>query len=197
MRRSAGHLADRLQPPPTRGALPDNQVYTIFGDRRGRIWFGTGGGVAVLSVSPDDFGLGAYEPGRWTTHTRPTAPLAGDAVHAIAEDGRGRLYFGTAAGITVLDESESDPARRWRQLGAGPAGGLPDCRSGARPGGRPRMGASGRAPPAAWPCSTPSAGGGWQTFRAHPLRRWLGLLRPALWEGHIISNDVTSLVFSR
>ena len=35
--------------------------------------------------------------------------------------------------------------------------------------------------------------GGWQSFRAHPLGRWVGLLRPALWEGHIISDDVTSL----
>ena len=181
--------------PSTRGGLPDNQVYTIFGDRRGRIWFGTGGGVAALSVSPDDFGLGAYEPGRWTTHSRPTAPLAGDAVHAIAEDGRGRLYFGTAAGITVLDESESDPARRWRQLGAGPAGGLPDPAVHAlavAPDGRLWAGTAGGL--AVLDPERPDAG--WQTFRAHPLRRWLALLpdRPG---NRILADDVTALAFTR
>ncbi|HEX2517480.1 MAG TPA: two-component regulator propeller domain-containing protein, partial [Chloroflexota bacterium] len=89
----------------TAGRLPDNQVYTVLGDSRGRVWFGTAGGAAALTPDPDGFGLGAFEQSRWMTLTRPDVPLAADEVHAIAEDSRGRLYFGTRNGISVLDES--------------------------------------------------------------------------------------------
>jgi ligand-binding sensor domain-containing protein len=179
----------------TRGGLPHNQVYTIFGDSRGRIWFGTGAGVAALTVSGDEFGLGAYDAGRWTTYTRPAAPLAGDTVHAIAEDRRGRLYFGTASGISVLDESEPDPTRRWRRLGAGPAGGLPDPAVQAlavAPDGR--LWAGTRDGLAVLDPERPDAG--WQTFRALPLSRWLAVW-PARRESHILADDVTALVFTR
>ena len=193
----------------TAGGLPDNQVYTVLGDSQGRIWFGTAGGAAVLTPDPTAFGLGAFEPSRWTTLTRPGAPLAGDEVHAIAEDSRGRLYFGTRSGISVLDESQPDPARRWRQLPASsPEGSAAGGGAGGSAGGLPhpwvqalvvgpdgRLWAGTRGGLAVIDADRPEAG--WQSYRAHPLGRWVGLLWPPLWQGHIVSDDVTSLLFSR
>jgi ligand-binding sensor domain-containing protein len=175
----------------TGGRLPDNQVYTVLGDSRGRIWFGTAAGAAALSPDSAGYGLGAFEQSRWTTLTRPDAQLAGDAVHAIAEDRRGRLYFGTREGISVLDESQPDPARRWRQIGGLPHPWVQALVVG--PDGRLWAGTKGGL--AVLDPDRPEAG--WQSFKAHPLGRWIGFLWPPLGEGHIVSDDVTSLVFSR
>ena len=125
----------------TGGGLPDSQVYTIVGDSRGRVWFGTAGGAAALTPAPARHGLGAYDADRWQTFTRANAPLAHDQVHAILEDRQGRIWFGTHAGISVLDEAIPAPAGdtgvrpgarvpaygrgRWQQFtaaGAGAAG---------------------------------------------------------------------------
>ena len=137
----------------TAGRLPDNQVYTVLGDSRGRIWFGTAGGAAALTPDPDGFGLGAFEQSRWMTLTRPAVPLAGR---------RGARHRGGQPGTPLLRHQERD-------LGAGriPAGPRPalapapiqvsrrDCRGTARtPGCRPSRwaptGASGRAPGVGW-----------------------------------------------
>ena len=188
----------------TAGGLPDNQVYTVLGDSQGRIWFGTAGGVAALTPDPTDFGLGAFEPSRWMTLTRPGAPLAGDEVHAIAEDGRGRLYFGTRNGISVLDEFRAGPrpalapapiqlsrgARRRGELGGLPHPWVQALVVG--PDGRLWAGTRGGL--AVIDPDRPESG--WQSFRAHPLGRWVGLMWPPLWQGHILSDDVTSLLFS-
>jgi hypothetical protein len=37
---------------------------------------------------------------------------------------------------------------------------------------------------------------GWQSYRADPRRRWLGFLWPPHWDGRIVGDDVTSLVFA-
>ena len=62
-----------------------------WGDRRGGFWLRhRRRALAALTPDPTDFGLGAFEQSRWMTLTRPAVPLAADAVHAIAEDSRGR-----------------------------------------------------------------------------------------------------------
>ncbi|HEV2126828.1 MAG TPA: two-component regulator propeller domain-containing protein, partial [Chloroflexota bacterium] len=99
----------------TRGALPDDMVYAVYGDSRGRVWFGTAGGAASLLPDPSGHGLGAYNSERWLTITRSNAPLPNERVHAIVEDRQGRLWFGTEGGIAVLDESQAaDAPDRWR-----------------------------------------------------------------------------------
>jgi ligand-binding sensor domain-containing protein len=178
----------------TNGALPDNQVYAILGDSRGRIWFGTAHGVAALTPAPDDFGLGAYDAPRWLTFAGQPSPLAGEGVHALAEDGQGRLYFGTDSGVAVLDESEPDPGRRWLRLGGAPAGGLPDPRVRALAVGPDgRLWAGTRGGLAVIDPARPQVG--WRTYRAHPVRRWTGYLWPAHWESQILADDVTALAW--
>jgi ligand-binding sensor domain-containing protein len=180
----------------TRGALPDNQVYTIVGDGQGRVWLGTPRGAAVFTPDAAAFGMGAFDAWRWQTFDRPPdAPLAGDAVYAIVEDRQGRLYFGTRRGVTVLDEAQSDPAQRWRRLGAAEGQpGLPDPRVQALafgPDGRLWAGTQGGL--AVYDPARPQEG--WRAYRANPGRRWAGYLWPQLWERNILDDDVTALAW--
>ncbi|HEX2035003.1 MAG TPA: two-component regulator propeller domain-containing protein [Chloroflexota bacterium] len=175
------------------GALPDNQVYTILSDSRGRVWFGTAGGAAALTPSREAYALGTLERSRWLTLTRPDAPLAHDAVHAIVEDAQGRIWFGTKGGITVLDEGAPTPEGRWQQVGAGP-GALPHPWVQAlavSPDGRIWAGTRGGL--AVYDPSHPD--NGWLTYRAHPVRRWTGYLIPGHWEQNLIADEVTALAW--
>ncbi|MGH2367855.1 MAG: ligand-binding sensor domain-containing protein, partial [Chloroflexota bacterium] len=189
-----GHWPVGFNRTSTAGALPHNQVYAIFGDRQGRVWFGTAGGAAVLTPAPDTRGLGALDPARWQTFNRPTAPLAHDSVHAIAEDQQGRIWLGTKGGITVLDEAAPADGR-WRQFGAGGAGALPHPWVQAlvfSPDGRVWAGTRGGL--AVYDPAHPSDG--WRSYRAHPIRRWTGYLWPDHWRQHLLSDDVTSVAWA-
>jgi ligand-binding sensor domain-containing protein len=180
----------------TRDALPDNQVNAVVGDSKGRVWLGTSRGAAVFTPDESAFALGAYETARWQSFDQPATPLTGESVHAIAEDGRGRLYFGTRKGVVVLDESQTDPAQRWGRLGAGPdaRAGLPDPWVQALvfgPDGR--LWAGTRRGLAVYDPARPQDG--WRAYRANTLRRLVGRFWPALWERNIIGDDVTALAW--
>ncbi len=181
----------------TNGALPAHQVHTIFQDSKGRMWFGTPEGAATFLPSSDQFGLGAFDPARWQTFAPPGTALPDKvSVHAIAEDRHGRIYLGTKGGVAVLDEAQGDPQRRWREMGtAGPAG-LPHPWVQALllgPDGRVWAGTHGGL--SVYDPARPQDG--WQTYRAHPWRRWMGYLWPAHWEQNIINDDVTSLAWTK
>lgn len=180
----------------TGGALPADQVNTIFQGGDGRVWFGTATGVAAFSPASEEFGLGAFDPAHWQTFAPPAAPLRGDAaVHAIAQDRRGRIYLGTEHGIVVLDESQTDLSRRWGHIGVDTAGGLPHPWVQALTVGTDgRLWAGTRGGLAVYDPDRPLAG--WQSYRAHPLRRWTGHLWPAHWEQNIIGDDVTALAWT-
>ncbi len=76
--------------------VPRGQVRALHLDARGRLWIATeGGGVARI----DDPSAG--EP-RFVTLTTADG-LSSDLVASIAEDLRGRLYFGTDVGIDRFD----------------------------------------------------------------------------------------------
>lgn len=185
-------------------ALPADLVFTITEDRRGRIWLGTVGGAAVFTPDSEGYGLGAFDSSRWQTFTKASSPLVHDKVHAIVEDLQGRIWFGTEGGISVLDESQPDGSPgRWRHFRAGPA-----VNAGTAPGQLPHPWVQSMlATPDGMVWAGTNGGGlasidsrrlddGWQVYRAHPVRRWTGLLWPAHWRTNILSNEISSLEWS-
>ncbi|HYE47964.1 MAG TPA: two-component regulator propeller domain-containing protein [Azospirillaceae bacterium] len=81
--------------------LPQEQVRVVRRDRRGGVWVGTAGGLAHRPAGSDRFQR-IVLPGE--------APDAGDAVGAIAEDGRGRIWVGTEhLGVVVLEDAGDGP----------------------------------------------------------------------------------------
>lgn len=76
------------------GPLPYGPVNALAADRKkGRIWFGTVGGLASL------------EGGAWTIYNRGNSPLPGDTVQALYLDRRGNLWIGTTRGLAVYNEN--------------------------------------------------------------------------------------------
>ena len=75
----------------TRDGLAHNEVYALFQDREGHLWFGGNGGVT------------RYEARTWTTFTTQDG-LAQDDVSSIFQDREGNLWFGTnGGGVTRYD----------------------------------------------------------------------------------------------
>jgi ligand-binding sensor domain-containing protein len=180
----------------TGGALPDNQVFAIVGDSTGRIWFGTGAGVAVLTPAPGAGDAGAYEPARWRTFTPANSPLVHPKVHAIAEDRQGNIWLGTEGGISVVSESGLSSGAGWQRhvadQGAGGPKGLPDPWVQAlQVGPDGRVWAGTRRGLALLDPAQPAQG--WTTYAAHPLRRWTGMLWPSHWQQHPIGSHVTAI----
>lgn len=70
-----------------------SNVYAIYEDSRGMMWFGSGDGVS------------RYD-GTSITHYTPREGLSGEDIWAIEEDSRGNLWFGTSqGGVTRFDGS--------------------------------------------------------------------------------------------
>jgi ligand-binding sensor domain-containing protein len=174
-------------------------VHAIAGDSQGRVWFATAGGAAAFTPDPSAYALGAYDRGRWHTFAGATSPLVHESVHAILEDGRGRLWFATRGGISVLDES-APPDQRWRRFTAGGSAG------GGAPTGLPhpwvqslaigpdgRVWAGTRGGLAVYDPARPQQG--WTSYRAHPLRRWTGYVWPSHRQYSLLSDDVTALAW--
>lgn len=84
-------LFDRLT---TADGLPSNAVHTLFEDRDGIIWAGTGDGLARLE--------GARIRVFHHDHNDP-ASLAHDQVNGIAQDAAGTLWFATMDGLSRFD----------------------------------------------------------------------------------------------
>jgi len=179
----------------TDGVLPDTLVFTITGDRRGRIWIGTENGAAVFTPQPKAPALGAYDHANWQTFTGVNSELVHPKVHAIIEDGEGRIWFGTEGGVTILDERRDarDPLR-WQSVTASGAGGLPHpwVQAMARtPDGRIWAGTRGGGLAVAEQADPTR----WTVYQAHPVRRFLGVIWPPFWQENVLSNDVRALVW--
>ena len=71
----------------------NRDVSAIFQDRRGRLWVGTRGGLAVWAAE------------RWTVLTTREG-LGADDVRALAEDGDGNLWIGTRGGLSRLRDGQ-------------------------------------------------------------------------------------------
>ena len=77
----------------THGAMPRSPVNALAADRkRGRMWFGTAGGLAAL------------EGAAWKVFTRSDGQLPGDTVQSLYLDRRGNLWIGTTRGLAVYNE---------------------------------------------------------------------------------------------
>lgn len=76
-------------------SLPDDRIWSILRDRAGRLWVGTSTGLA-RQEGPE----GAF---RTMAGAGPAAALA-DSIGVLAEDSRGRIWFGSySAGAGVID----------------------------------------------------------------------------------------------
>lgn len=71
--------------------LPQANIFCMFQDSRGYLWLGTEGS-GVCRFDGKDFNVVNKSKG-----------LAGDVVRSIIEDNKGRLWFGTDAGVSVYD----------------------------------------------------------------------------------------------
>ncbi|MFH1279713.1 MAG: two-component regulator propeller domain-containing protein [Candidatus Eisenbacteria bacterium] len=75
--------------------IPSNALYTVRADPRGRIWFGTQGGLSMYDPSSDS----------WNVYTSAASAggLRDNRCRAIAFDGRGNTWIGTfGGGLSVL-----------------------------------------------------------------------------------------------
>jgi len=77
----------------TEDGLPQEDVFTIFQDRKGYMWFGTNSGAARYN-------------GREMQTISVRQGLPGNSVFSIAEDTSGLLYIATSKGIAVLREGK-------------------------------------------------------------------------------------------
>lgn len=72
-------------------SLSDNSVWSVYGDREGRIWIGTfSRGICVLDNMKEKF-------------HELDLPLENNIVNAIRRDSRGRLWIGTEGGLVRYD----------------------------------------------------------------------------------------------
>ncbi len=79
----------------TREGLASNAVMTIYEDRAGAIWFGTGGGVSRYDPGQAD--------GKSFRNFTTKEGLPSNAIHTIMEDKTGKLWFGTSGEACFYD----------------------------------------------------------------------------------------------
>ena len=174
----------------TGGGLPDNLVFAIFEDSKGRVWFGTGGGVAAFTPDAGAFALGSDVRAHWTTFTSATSPLVQDKVHAITEDAAGRIYFGTERGVSIYEEGAAGTGR-WSVIEAVR---LPHPFVEAfatSPDGRVWLGT--KRGLAVYDSRRPSAE--LHVYRAHPIRRWTGIFWPPHARMDLLADEINALAW--
>lgn len=97
LRLREGRVVEQID---TSRGLPSNQIRALLRDRRGRVWIGTIGGLAL------------FDPGSGRAERLQPGP-AGEFVIALAEDAQGTIWIGTPQG---LDRITGD-----QPIAAGPA----------------------------------------------------------------------------
>jgi ligand-binding sensor domain-containing protein len=91
--------------------LPSNDLRALLIDQDGRLWVGTGAGLALRGVN------------YWLVFTTANSGLASDDITSLTLDGAGNIWIGTAAnGISVFDPT-ANGADAWSTQTA--ANGLP------------------------------------------------------------------------
>jgi ligand-binding sensor domain-containing protein len=91
--------------------LLSNSVNSVEVDIRNNKWFGTSAGVSIL-------GSDGYT---WTHYSTDNSPLVNDNVSSFGFDFEtGKVYIGTANGLSVLETPYSRPREDLSQVKAGP-----------------------------------------------------------------------------
>ncbi len=85
-------------------SLPANEVLTLFEDRQGRIWIGTGGGGLCYYDQKYDRFVNYWGDGSWKE-------LSGISARAILEDHQGQLWIGTYGDLRKFDLKTGRVAR--------------------------------------------------------------------------------------
>ena len=104
----------RVVPFPSLPQLPVSAVHRIFQDSEGYMWYGT-----VNGLCRDD----GYRVRIYRSDINTPGLLDDNTIQCIAEDGRGRIWFGSDHGAYILDKGSGgvvplDSARlRWRFVG--------------------------------------------------------------------------------
>ena len=91
-------------------ALPNNVVYGMAPDRKGRIYLATNRGVARLTPRPGE-GDGPESFTVFTFDTRDGLPLNEGNRGAVMMDPGGRIWVGTVGGAAVFDPATEQPDR--------------------------------------------------------------------------------------
>lgn len=86
----------------------DNRVYTVYEDRAGVLWFGTGEGLVRYDPTEERFVRYPYEPRGYVGAHDPHS-LRSQFVRIIHEDRAGRLWIGTTyGGLHKLDRETGE-----------------------------------------------------------------------------------------
>ena len=93
-----GKTSRFLADPDDPGAIGGNNIRALFFDRKGSLWVGTDG-AGLNRLIPGD---GAGAPARFVRY-RVKDGLPSDVVFGILEDGEGRLWLSTDAGLSCFD----------------------------------------------------------------------------------------------
>jgi ligand-binding sensor domain-containing protein len=80
----------------TKDGLPGNDVYAIYGDNQGNVWFGAFGGNG---------GATRFDGTHWQTFTQKDG-LIGGYVEGIYQDQQDKLWFGTINGVSSFDGTD-------------------------------------------------------------------------------------------
>ena len=90
----------KFHPFTTQDGLPSNDIWTIFLDSKGMLWFGTMAPEATLQA--EGAGVCRYDGDSFQTFTTKDG-LVDDAIVSIYEDDKGHLWFGTGKGVSEFD----------------------------------------------------------------------------------------------
>jgi diguanylate cyclase (GGDEF)-like protein len=86
------------------GALPDNDICSLFVDAGGRLWIATNvGGLALYDEASD----------RFISYAAGPKGLSHVTVNAVADDGRGGVWVGTWGGLDHLDPRTGRIDKAW------------------------------------------------------------------------------------
>lgn len=108
---------------PKEYGLPDRYVNDFLETRGGKIWVGTGNGLALFNPKgqPATLFPNSAEP-MFTVFSLPVGTNSRKYITKLFEDSRGTVWIGSDQGLCALDEENGETKIRAIDLGASPSG---------------------------------------------------------------------------